>query len=50
MSVICDFYNSQFFFPWKSDELCIEIIFKRNFEIPAIFSGETSSRYKMKYA
>ena len=49
MNVIRDFYNSQFF-SWKSDEICIGIILKLNFELPAIFSGETSSVYKMKYA
>ena len=50
MDVIRDFYNSHSFFPWRSDEICIGIIPKENFELPAIFSGETSSGYKMKYA
>ena len=49
MDVIRNFYNSHSFFPWKSDEICIGIL-KQNFELPAIFSGETSSGYKMKYA
>ena len=47
MGVIRDFYNPHSFFP---DEICILIILKRNFELPAIFSGETSCGYKMKYA
>ena len=50
MGVIHDFHNSHSFFSWKSDEICIVIILKRNFEIPAIFSGETFSGYKNKYA
>ena len=50
MDVIPDFYNSHSFFSWKSDEICIGIILKENFERPAIFSGERSSGYKMKYA
>ena len=49
MGVIRDFYNSHSFYP-KSDEICIGIILKRILELPAIFSGETSSGYKMKYA
>ena len=51
MGVIRYFYNSHsFIFPEKSDEICFGIILKRNFELPAIFSGETPSGYKMKYA
>ena len=50
MGVIRDFYKSHSLFSWKSDEIRIGIILKRSFELPAIFSGETSSGYKMKYA
>ena len=50
MGVIRDFYNLHSFFFLESDEICIGIILKRNFELPAIFSGETSSDYNMKYA
>ena len=46
MSVIRDFYNSDSFF-LKSDEICIGIILKRNFELPAIFSGDTSNGYRL---
>ena len=34
----------------KSDEICVTIIFKRNFKLPAIFSVVTSSGHKFKYA
>ena len=37
MGVIRDFYNSDSFFFLKSDEICIVIILKQNFELPAIF-------------
>ena len=49
MGIIRDFHNPHSFFS-ESDEICIVIIPKRNFELPAIFSGETSSGYKIKYA
>ena len=49
MGVIRDFYNSHNFFFLKSDEICIGIILKLNFELPVIFSGEISSGYKTKY-
>ena len=51
MGINRDFHNPHCFFPLKSDEICIVIILKRNFELSAIFlSGETSSGHKMKYA
>ena len=46
MGAIRDFYNLQFF-TRKSDKICIGIILERNFKLAAIFSGETSSGYKM---
>ena len=50
MGDIRDFFNSHSFFPEKNDEICIGIILKQNLELPATFSGETSSGHKMKYA
>ena len=34
----------------KSDKICIGIILKQNFKLPAIFSVVTASGHKMKYA
>ena len=44
-----NFYKLQGFF-LKSDEICVEIILKRNFKLPAIFSVVTSSGHKMKHS
>ena len=49
MDVNRNFYKLQSFF-LKSDEICVGIILKRNFKIPAIFSVVTSSGHKRKYA
>ena len=43
-------FNKLQSFSLKSDEICVGIILKRNFKLPAIFSVVTSSGYKMKYA
>ena len=48
MGVNRNFYKLQSFF-LKSDEICVGIILKRNFKLPAIFNV-TSSGHKMKYA